>query len=104
MKKLNSHVRMPDAYRNYGCAILITIVVMILMNQLTCADREIVRLDGSDARDNQIIVAYPNGYSVMVKMIVVIIVMNCPKIVPFVIQKQISNVPITVAYQSKYIK
>lgn len=81
IQKLNFHVKMDVAYQNYGCAILIMIAAMIRTNQLICVDKRIVRLVGKDVQDDPIIVAYPNGYSAMVKMIVEMDPMNYQKIV-----------------------
>lgn len=100
--KLNLLARMDVAYRNYGCVILIMIVVMILMNQHTCVVSVIVQQVGNGVQVNQIIDAYQNGYSVMAKMIVVITVMKNQKIAPYVILTQISNVQTIVAYQSNF--
>lgn len=89
---------MVDVYLNYGCVILTTIVVMIPMSQHTCAVKEIVQQDGRDVQDNQTIVAFQNGYSVMAKMTVEITAMNCLKTVQFAIQKQISSAKTTAAF------
>lgn len=86
---------------NYGCVISTTTVVMTPMNPPTCADRGIVQQGGNVAQVNLIIGAYRNGYSVMEKMIVAIIVMNCQKIVHNARQIPISSAPTTDAYQSK---
>lgn len=98
----NSNARMADALPNFGCVTLIMIAVMIPMNLLTCVVNEIVQQDGRDALDNRTIVAFLNGFSVMVKMIAEITAMNCQKIVQFVIPKLISNVPIIDAFQSEF--
>lgn len=58
---------------NYGCAILIMIVVMILMNQHICVVKEIAQQVGLVVQVNQIIDAFQNGYSAMEKMIAVTI-------------------------------
>lgn len=92
MMKLNLHVKMAVVYQNCGCVTLIMIVVMIQMNQRTCAVNVTVQRAGNDAQDNQIIDAYQNGYFVMEKMIAVITVMKKPKTVLFVILIQILNV------------
>lgn len=91
-QKQNLHVKMADAYRNYGCVILIMIVGMTLMNLLTCVVKEIAPLDGNAVLAEQIIDAYRNGCSAMEKTTVVIIRMSSKKIVPHVIRKQILSV------------
>lgn len=101
IQKLNLVVRMDVAFQNYGCVISIMIVVMILMSQLICADKEIVQLVGKDVPDNRITVVYQNGCSVMVKMIVVIIVMSFQRIVQHVKMKLISSVAIIGVFQSE---
>lgn len=98
--KLNSAARTVVAFRNCGCAISTMIAVMILMNQLTCAVKEIVQQDGGDAQDNRTTAAFPNGSSVMEKTIVVIIAMNCQKIAPCVNPKLNSNVRTIDAFPS----
>lgn len=70
------------------------------MNQLTCVDKEIAQLVGSVVQDNRTTVAFQNGSSVMEKMIVVITVMNCQKIVQFVKLILTSSVKIIVAFQN----
>lgn len=95
---LNLIVRMADVFQNYGCAILITIVEMILMNLHTCVVKEIVQLDGRDVQDNQTTAVFQNGSSVTERMIVETTVMNSQKIVQYVILKQNSSARIIVAF------
>lgn len=76
IQKQNLHARMVAAFRNCGCATLTTTVVMIQMNQLTCADKEIVRQVGNVARAEPITGAFQSGCSAMAKMIVETTQMN----------------------------
>lgn len=76
-------------------------VVMILMSLHSIVDNGIVQQVGNVVQASRIIVAFRNGYSVTVKMIVVTIVMNYQKIAQFVAVKPISNVRTIDAYQSK---
>lgn len=96
----NSLARMDAVFPNYGCVTSITIVEMILMNQLTCAGRKIALTDGDGVQDNRTTDVYQNGCSVMVRMIVEMDPMNCQKIVHLVIVKQISLVKTNVAFLS----
>lgn len=48
----------------------------ILMSQLTCVVKEIAQLDGNDAQDNRTIDAFQNGYSVMEKMVNILIAID----------------------------
>jgi len=89
--KLNLAARTDVAYRNCGCATLITIAVMIPMSQLTCADRETAQPAGRDVLDNQTIDAYQNGCSVMAKTIAETTATNCQKTVQFVNRKLTSS-------------
>lgn len=100
IQKLNLVVRMDDAYRNFGCVTSITIAVMILMNQRTCVVKETVQLAGRDVLDSQIIVAFPSGFSVMEKTIVVTTAMSCQKTVPSANPKLTSSVRTIVAFPS----
>lgn len=100
MSILNLHVKMADAYQNYGCVILIMIVGMTRTSQLTCADKGIVQLVGSVALEELITDAYRNGCSATVKMIAETIQMNYQKIAHSAILKQTSSVKITVVYQN----
>lgn len=56
----------------------------------------------ADVLAEQIIDAYPSGYSVMVKMIVVITLMNRLKIAPNAMRVETSSVKTDVAFQSKW--
>lgn len=94
----NSVARTVDAYRNFGCAILTTIVVMTQMNQHTCAVKEIVQLDGRDVQVSPTIVAFPNGSSVTVKTIVETTAMNSQKTVPNANPKLTSSARTIVAF------
>lgn len=98
--KLSLIARTVVVYPNYGCATLIMTAVMIPTNLHTCADKGIVLLAGKDAPVNRIIVAYPNGYSVMVRTTVVTIVTNKLITAHPAIWKPTSNAPIIDAYQS----
>lgn len=96
----NLHAETENAYLNYGCVTLITIVEMTQMSPLTCADKRIVPPDGNVARAEPITGAFPSGYSVMVKMTAVITLMNFLNIVHNVTLKQTLNVRIIDAFQS----
>jgi hypothetical protein len=100
IRKPNSAAKMAVAFQNCGCVISITIVVMTPMSQLICVANVTAQPDGRDVPANQIIVAFQNGYSAMVKMIVVIVVTSCQKIVPNVTPIPISSVATTVVYQN----
>lgn len=99
-QKLSLVARMAVAYPNYGCAILIMIVEMILMNPLTCAVKEIARLDGEDVLANLTTDVFQNGYSVMERMIVETIVMNFRRIAQHAKLTLTSSVRITAVFQN----
>lgn len=89
--KRNLLAKMDVVYQNYGCAISTTIAAMIPTNLLICVDKRIVRQVGNVVLVDLIIVAYPNGFSVMVKTIVATVATNYRKIVHNVTQRPISN-------------
>lgn len=93
---------MDDALPSCGCAISITIAVMIPMNRRTCADNATARQAGNVVLANRTTAAYRNGYSAMAKTIAATTVMNCPKIVPPATPTPISSVPTTDAFQSMF--
>jgi hypothetical protein len=76
---------MENVYRNYGSVILMTTAAITLTNRRTDAEIEIVALDGKSVPQETTIDVFPVGFSVMVKMIVVIIVMK-------IIQNSVPNV------------
>ena len=61
------------------------------MSQLTCVANATARMDGKDVPDQRIIVASPNGFSVMERTIVAIPVMSYQPIAQFAIQSQNSS-------------
>lgn len=99
-RKLNFPARMVVAFQNYGCVILIMIVVMILMSQHICVVKGIVQLDGNVVQANRITDAYPNGCFVMGKTIVGTIVMSYRRTALSVRWIQISSVTIIDVYLS----
>ena len=70
------NVKMENAFRNYGFVILMMIAVMVQMNQLIDVEIGTVARVGRNVLQEIIIVAFPVGYFVMVKMIVVTILMK----------------------------
>lgn len=100
IQKQNLHARTDAAFKSFGCATLITTVVMILTNLLTCAGKEIVLRVGNVVQAEPITGAFQNGCSVTEKMIVGTTQMNLKKIVQNATLILISNVPTTVACQS----
>lgn len=62
------------------------------MSQHTCVVNEIVRMDGKDVLDNQIIVVFRNGFSAMERMIVAILVTSYQPTVQFATPSQNSSV------------
>lgn len=78
------------------------IAVTTLTNRPTCVDNAIAQPVGNVVPANQITDAFRSGCSATEKMIVAIIVTNCPKTVPFAMGKPISSVPIIVVFQSKF--
>lgn len=68
------------------------------MNLLTCVDKEIAQQDGEDVLDNQTIVVYLSGYSVMEKMIVETTAMSFQKIAQHAKLSLILSARITVVY------
>jgi hypothetical protein len=72
----NLLAKMANVFQFCGNVILITIVAMIVMNQPTFVATKIVPVVGGDVLVMPTIVAFPNGYFVMEKMIVEMHQMN----------------------------
>lgn len=93
---------MDVVFRNCGCAISITIAVMIRMSRLTCAANVTVLRVGNGVPANQIIVVSRNGCSATVKTIVGIIATSCQRTVQNVVRRRTLSAEITDVFQSKF--
>lgn len=98
--KLNLAARTVDAFPSCGCAISITIVVMIQTSPLTCVVKGTAQPDGRGAQGNLTTDAFLNGSSATEKMIVVITVMSCQKTAPFVKPRLTSSARTIAAFRS----
>lgn len=97
----SSHAKMLAAYRSYGCAILITIAVMIPMSLLTCVANGTALPAGNGVPDNQTTAAFQNGCFAMAKMIAAIIAMRHQRTAQYAVLKQITSARITDASLSE---
>lgn len=93
---------MLDAYRSYGCAILITIAVMIPMSLLTCVANVTARPAGNGVLDSQTIAAFQNGCFAMEKTIAATIAMRHQRTAQYAMLRQITSAPTTDASPSEF--
>ena len=75
-QKQNLHAKMANVFQFCGNVILTMIAAMTVMNQLTFVATKIVPVVGGDVLVMPTIVAFPNGYFVMEKMIAEMHLMN----------------------------
>ena len=93
---------MANVFLYCGSATLITIVEMIVMNLLTYAATTIVLSVGVVVLDTPTIAVSLNGCSVMEKMTAEMVQMNLQKTAHHAKKREISNVKIEDAFQSKF--
>lgn len=100
----SSHAKMRAAYRNYGCVILIMIVVMIPMSLPICVANGTARPDGNGVPASQTTAAFQNGCFAMAKTIAATIATKHQKTAPYAVLRRITSAPTTDAFRSEYIK
>lgn len=98
--KLNSLALMVAVFRNFGCAILITIVGMILMSLRTDVAKRTALTAGRGVQEDQTTVAYRSGCSATARMIAEITAMNNQSTAPSVMKLLTSSARTTDVYQN----
>lgn len=100
IQPLNSHARTADAFRNCGCATLITIAVTIPTNQHTCAVNATAQPAGRGVREKRTTDAFRNGCSAMERTTAETAAMSCHRIARHATPIPTSSAAITDAFRN----